>query len=161
LSDVLTRLREPKPPAAERLPAEEQDGILEMDAFAAATDRALAHGEDRAIVLIDFRSAWEDMAVAERWEALLVAVEARTSRTIRPGDLLGRVEGDRLAVLTEPAGGRPAAERVAARLAERLGEPYHVGGRELDLRPRIGVGYRVGAGDTAAAIIRRAEELAR
>jgi GGDEF domain-containing protein len=71
-------------------------------------------------VLIQLEGA-PDVAVA--------AAEARLLRAIRPGDLVGRLADDRLAVLAETSGGRAAGKRVtdslATRIAARLGEPFH------------------------------------
>ena len=147
--------------AKEGTVAQFDEAILDRRTFAIAIERALAHGEERALVLVDPRSAPDAGPQAEDWGALMLAFEARMARTIRPGDLLARLDGDRLAILTEPQTARGAAERVAARLADRLGEPFHVGGREVELRPRIGVGYPDGEADTAAAMLRRAEAVAR
>jgi GGDEF domain-containing protein len=122
---------------------------LDAESFGAAANRALAHDEDRALVLIKLAGAPE---------AVIAAAEARILRTIRPADLLGRLGDDRFAVLTEAAGGRAGAERVAARLAHRLIEPFHVGGESVRLMPRIGVGHRQGGTDNAVKLLLRAEQ---
>jgi GGDEF domain-containing protein len=155
-----SRLGEPTASTPERAPQFDGD-VLDAHSFAAATERALAHCENRAIVMIDLEGRHGDLALGEIWGALMAAVEARTSRTIRPDDVLGRLGADRLAILTGTDGGKAAADSVAARLADRLGEPFRVGGREVELRPRIGVGHRVGDADTADAIFRRADAVAR
>ena len=127
-------------------------GIVDAARFSAATERALAHGEDRAIVLIQFDGA-PDVVVA--------AAEARLLRAVRPGDLIGRLGEDRFAVLAETSGGRNAGERVtqslASRIVARLSEPFHVGGETLGLSPRVGVAYAEGDADTAQKILARAE----
>jgi GGDEF domain-containing protein len=142
-----------------------EDGILGLPGFSAATERALAHGESRAIVLIHLEAARLEVEAEhdldDMWPVLLAAVEARTAGTIRPADLLGRLGDECLAVLTGEDGGESGADRVARRLAERLGEPFDVGGRELSLRPRIGVAHRDGLADTAEAMFRRAAQVAR
>jgi GGDEF domain-containing protein len=127
-------------------------GVVDAARFSAATERALAHGEDRAIVLIQLDHA-SDVAVA--------AAEARLLRAIRPGDLVGRLGGNRFAVLAESSGGRSAGSRLtrslASRIAARLSEPFHVGGETVVLTPRIGVAFAEGDTDTAAKILSRAE----
>jgi GGDEF domain-containing protein len=127
-------------------------GIVDAAQFSAATERALAHGEDRAIVLVQIDEA-SDVAVA--------AAEARLLRAIRPGDLVGRLGSDRFAVLAETSGGRSAGSRVtrslAKRIAARLSEPFHVGGETVVLSLRIGVAFAEGDADTAAKLLSRAE----
>ena len=128
-------------------------GIVDAAQFSAATERALAHGEDRAIVLVQLEGA-TDVAVA--------AAEARLLRAVRPGDLIGRLGDDRFAVLAETSGGRSAGARVtqslASRIVARLSEPFHVGGETLALSPRVGVAFAEGDADTAVKILVRAEE---
>ena len=127
-------------------------GIVDAARFSAATERALAHGEDRAIVLIQLDGAPD---------AVVAAAEARLLRAVRPGDLVGRLGPDRFAVLAETSGGRNAGARVtrslASRVAARLSEPFHVGGETISLRPRLGVAFAEGDADTAAKILARAE----
>jgi GGDEF domain-containing protein len=128
-------------------------GIVDAAAFSAATERALAHGEDRAVVLIQLDGATE-VAVA--------AAEARLLRTVRPGDLVGRLAADRFAVLAETSGGRTAGTRVTRSLAtrngDRLGEPFHVGGETITIAPRVGVAFAEGDADTAVKLLTRAED---
>lgn len=128
-------------------------GIVDAGRFSAATERALAHGEDRAILLVQLDGATE-VAVA--------AAEARLLRAVRPGDLVGRLGHDRLAVLAETSGGRRGGEEVihslTTRVAARLSEPFQVGGEKVHVIPRIGVAYAEGDADTAAKLLLRAEE---
>jgi GGDEF domain-containing protein len=124
-------------------------GVVDSIAFAAATDRALAHSEDRAVVVIDLDGA----PVSEgTFGALVTAAETRMARTIRPDDLLGRLEDGRFAVLTEKDG----AVRVAIRLGDRLREPFDVGGQRVRLIPQVGVGYAESGIATAEGILREA-----
>lgn len=127
-------------------------GIVDAARFSAATERALAHGEDRAVVLVQLDGA-PDVAVA--------AAEARLLRAVRPSDLIGRLGSDRFGVLAETSGGREAGSRVtdalAGRIVSRLTEPFHVGGETLNLTPRVGVAFAEGDADTAAKLLQRAE----
>jgi GGDEF domain-containing protein len=125
-------------------------GVVDGMAFAAATDRALAHGEDRAVVVIDLDGA---PVSDQTYGALVTAAETRIARTIRPDDLLGRLEDGRFAVLTESEG----AVRVAIRLGDRLREPFDVGGQRVRLIPQVGVGCADGGIATAEGILREAE----
>jgi GGDEF domain-containing protein len=142
-----TRKRNPEERTSAAAPG---PGVVDERAGVATTERALAHREDRALVLIELDGA-EGSATAQG--ALATAAETRIARTIRPDDLLGRLDDGRFAVLTEQDG----AARVAIRLGERLREPFDVGGERLRLIPQIGVGYSDREVATAAAILREAE----
>ena len=117
--------------------------VLDDMAFTGATERALAHGEQRAIVLIELGAD----------HAVQAAAETRILRAIRPDDLLGRLVDGRLAVLTEMDG----AARVALRLGDRLREPFNVGAEHVRLSPQVGVGYAYADVVTAEAMLREAE----
>jgi GGDEF domain-containing protein len=118
-------------------------GVLDSVAFTAATERALAHGDPRAIVLIELGSD----------DAVRAAAEARILRAIRPNDILGRLDDGRLVVLTEMDG----AARVAIRLGDRLREPFNVGPEQVRLTPQVGVGYAYSDVLTADAMLLEAE----
>ena len=118
-------------------------GVLDQAAFTVATETALAHGDQRAIVLI---------AVGGN-DAVRAAAETRILRAIRPDDRLGRLDDGRLAVLTAMDG----AARVAIRLGDRLREPFNVGPEQVRLVPQVGVGYSYADVVTAEAMLREAE----
>jgi GGDEF domain-containing protein len=128
-------------------------GIADAAQFSAATERALAHGEDRAVVLIELHRAPD---------AVVAAAESRLLRAVRPGDLIGRLGDDRFAVLAETSGSRAAAtgvtQSLSRRIAARLSEPFHVGGETVKLSPRVGVAFGQGDADTAAKLLLRAEQ---
>jgi GGDEF domain-containing protein len=128
-------------------------GIADAAQFSAATERALAHGEDRAIVLVELHGAPD---------AVVAAAESRLLRAVRPGDLIGGLGDDRFAVLAETSGGRVAAagvtQSLSRRIAARLSEPFHVGGETVQLSPRVGVAFAHGDADTAAKLLLRAEQ---
>jgi GGDEF domain-containing protein len=87
-----------------------------------------------------------------RRAALDIAVEARVARATRPNDSVGRLEPDRYAVLARESHG---AEGIAERLAERLREPFEIGGEEM----RVEVSVAVVVADlerTAAELMERA-----
>ncbi len=72
-------------------------------------------------------------------DELLVAVAARLSDCIRPGDTAARFGGDEFAVLLEDVGNDSAAERVALRILYALEAPFDVSGREVFISTSIGI----------------------
>ena len=134
---------------AESTGASRFDRVVDAGRLSNAMERALAHGEGRAVVLIELQEV-EDPVVA--------AAEARIVRTVRPSDMIGRLRRDRFAILAPTRGGLEHAQRLADRLSDRLGEPFHVGGKQVKLAARIGVAVGEGPADTAEKVLRRAED---
>jgi hypothetical protein len=117
--------------------------VLDSTAFTAALERALASGASKAIVLIEVQGN----------DAVKVAAEARIVRTVRPHDMVGRLDDGRLAVLTAKEG----AAHVAFRLSDRLREPFGVGAHKVSVEPKVRVGYSDGDVKTAEALLLEAE----
>jgi GGDEF domain-containing protein len=112
---------------------------LDRPAFAAAVERSLGHGQDVGVVVVEL----DDLdgvleGLGETTGALIAAMEARVARTIRPDDVLGRLDGGRLAVLSRDAQGPQAAESMAGRLAARVSGPFFVGGETVTVTARVG-----------------------
>jgi GGDEF domain-containing protein len=143
--------------APRRAAAEPDSGFLDEQSFTAATERALGHDEECALVLIEL-SGLEDLLpeLGGAADALVVAAENRLARAIRPGDLVGRVGYGRFALLSRREDGPEGVDLIAARLADRLGVPFRIGGRQVAVTPHIGVATSAD-GRTAAALLERAQ----
>jgi diguanylate cyclase (GGDEF)-like protein/PAS domain S-box-containing protein len=74
-------------------------------------------------------------------DQLLVAFGQRLKSCVRPGDTVARLGGDEFTVLLEDIPHAGEAERVAARILERLQTPFHFGGRDLNISCSIGIAY--------------------
>jgi GGDEF domain-containing protein len=149
--------RNRKEAGAARRPAAELDsGFLDGQSFTAATERALAHDEECGLVLVEL-SGLEDLMpeLAGGADALVVAAENRLAGAIRPGDLVGRVGYGSFALLSRREDGPEGVDLIAARLADRLGEPFRIGGRQVAVTPHIGTATSAD-GRTAAALLERA-----
>ena len=127
--------------------------VLDAQAFTAAIERALSRGHSRGVVLVTL--GVDHLGLDGGADALLVAAESRVVRTVRPGDVVGRLGRGRLAVLAGRGDDPNDAARIAERVADRLAEPFHIAGREVEVGLRIGIALD---GDGAEALIRRAEE---
>lgn len=75
----------------------------------------------------------------EAGDQVIVGVAERIKSALRAGDRLGRIDGDKFAILqTEIVGPRECAD-LAARIFEVLKEPIRVGALEVEARLSIGV----------------------
>jgi GGDEF domain-containing protein len=130
---------------------------LDRPAFAAAVERSLGHGQEVGVVVVEL----DDLdglleSLGEATGALLAAMEARVARTIRPDDLLGRLDASRLAVLSRDSRDDEASESMAARLAARVSEPFFVGGETVTVTARVGYASADGGVVTADELLERA-----
>jgi diguanylate cyclase (GGDEF)-like protein len=71
-------------------------------------------------------------------DSILVAIAARLSAVLRPGDTAAHFNDDEFVVLCEDIGSADTA-RVADRLQEYLQEPFHIGGAEIEVQAAIGI----------------------
>ncbi|MEA2217964.1 MAG: hypothetical protein QOJ35_590 [Solirubrobacteraceae bacterium] len=87
---------------------------------------------------------------------LLVALSARVSGVLRPGDTVARIGGDEFAILLDGVGCERDAAASAERVQRSLREPLTIDGRELFVTASIGVS-RTGPGMTADELLRNAD----
>jgi len=87
-------------------------------------------------------------------DEVLKAFAERLNASIRPGDLVARVEGDSFMILVDHIDGLLHAARLAERLRKAMAEPFDLGGQEIFTKASIGIAL-------SYAIYERAEELLR
>ena len=86
----------------------------------------LAEGQTSVAALVidlDHLSAIGERFGREAGERVLAETARRVSEMLRPSDLLGRLEGDRLCALCVGAGDREAAVRIAERVRAVVARP--------------------------------------
>jgi diguanylate cyclase (GGDEF)-like protein len=83
-------------------------------------------------------------------DELLIAVGARLSQLVRPGDTLARVSGDEFVFLCEDLTTPSDIETLAARIDVALGQPFDVDGRQLTMSASVGMAY-AGPGEAVTA----------
>ena len=88
-------------------------------------------------------------------DALLVEVAARLAQCLRPSDTAARFGGDEFSILVEDAIDEP--EVIAARILERIHEPFLLDGTEVTVRATIGIAAALPGGSTAADLLRDAD----
>lgn len=74
-------------------------------------------------------------------DALVVAVAARLSALVRPGDTLARVSGDEFVLVFDDVRDATDADVLVTRLHEASRTPFSVTGVELSVTASIGVAH--------------------
>jgi diguanylate cyclase (GGDEF)-like protein/PAS domain S-box-containing protein len=87
---------------------------------------------------------------------LLVALAARVSNVLRPGDTVARIGGDEFTILLDGVGSEQDAAITAARLQSSFQEAFRVDGHELFVTASIGVSL-TRAGMTPSELLRNAD----
>ncbi|HET7269820.1 MAG TPA: EAL domain-containing protein, partial [Rubrobacter sp.] len=100
--------------------------------------RGDGHASVLFVDLDDFKIV-NDSLGHESGDLLLTQVAERLRSCVRPGDTVARLFGDEFAVLLESPTAGDEAERVAARVLERLQVPFQLGGREIFASASIGI----------------------
>jgi diguanylate cyclase (GGDEF)-like protein len=79
-------------------------------------------------------------------DELLVAVGARLTELLRPGDTLARLAGDEFVILCEDLEDTSQAESLATRIDHALSEAFVLSGIEVQLSASVGIAF-AGRGD--------------
>jgi diguanylate cyclase len=90
-------------------------------------------------------------------DEILRIVAKRLSRCVRAEDLVCRLGGDEFACLLADPMGREQLSQLAAKLFDAVSAPLQVGVLQLTVRPSIGIAICPHDGDTAEALLKRAD----
>jgi diguanylate cyclase (GGDEF)-like protein len=121
--------------------------------------RALRGDDPAAMLLIDLDRFKEvnDTLGHDHGDALLVEVSQRLQAALRRDDTLARLGGDEFAVLVCGAPDRAAVVELAGRLQDALRRPFALRGVAVELEASIGVAFYPEHGETAGALLQRAD----
>jgi two-component system cell cycle response regulator len=125
-------------------------------------EQALARGKPLALLVvdIDYFKAVNDMHGHDAGDDVLREFATRVKKSIRGIDLACRYGGEEFVIVmpeTDMAVAAIVAERIRRRIA---GEPFSIraGAAALDVTISVGIAALAGVSDTAAAILKRADQ---
>ena len=127
-------------------------GLANRVLFRDRVERAIATGDGRVVGVLlvdldDFKLVNDTMGHGTGDE-LLIAVAARLTAVLRPGDTAARLGGDEFAVLIEGAAHAREVEEIAARVVDALGAPLDIAGG-LTTSVSVGVATTPGVAGSA------------
>jgi diguanylate cyclase (GGDEF)-like protein len=105
--------------------------------------RGRRSGQTSAVFFVDLDrfKAVNDTLGHQVGDEVLVAVGARLSEVLRPGDTLARLSGDEFVVLCEDVDNPAQANVIVGRLDGALNRPLVLSGIELNISASIGVAF--------------------
>jgi diguanylate cyclase (GGDEF)-like protein len=74
-------------------------------------------------------------------DELLVAVAARLTAALRPGDTLARMSGDEFVVLCEDLDATAQVQEIAARVGAAIAEPFVLSSAVVDVTASVGIAF--------------------
>jgi diguanylate cyclase (GGDEF)-like protein/PAS domain S-box-containing protein len=90
-------------------------------------------------------------------DQLLTLIAERLLNTVRSDDRVGRFGGDEFLVVCPDVNSPEDALTIAGRLAEAIGQPLEISGRQVTPSASIGVSWSCNGADNAEALVARAD----
>ena len=124
-----------------------------------ALQRAARQGTTISVLYLDLDGfkAINDSFGHAAGDELLRTVAARLDESLRGADAAARLGGDEFACLVDGLDDRSDALSIARRVAASVGRPVTLEGREITVRPSIGIAHSTGAPIGAEQLIHNAD----
>lgn len=90
-------------------------------------------------------------------DRLLVAVAARLTGALRPGDSLARLGGDEFVMVCEDLHDSSEAQPVAERITTTMAEPFDIDGEQITVTTSVGIAFSGPGQDVPEALLRDAD----
>lgn len=132
---------------------------LFYDRLRQALRRAARGRTPMALLFIDLnRFKWvNDTLGHQTGDVLLREAAQRMAACVRGSETIARIGGDEFTVILSEVGDRSEAEKVARRLLDSLGEPFHIAGQTLHISASIGVTFAPDQGTDPELLVKNAD----
>ena len=134
--------------------------LLFMDRLAQTRHMAMRYGRRFALLFLDldgFKTV-NDTLGHERGDDVLRHVSDRLREAVRVSDTVARLGGDEFTIIVEELGNPSAAEVVACKAIDALGEPFLLGEDEVRIGVSIGIAVFTAVGqETPDDMVRMAD----
>ncbi|MFC5352458.1 EAL domain-containing protein [Azospirillum lipoferum] len=132
---------------------------LFYDRLRQALRRAARDRTPMALLFIDLnRFKWvNDTLGHQTGDVLLREAAQRMAACVRGSETIARIGGDEFTVILSEVGDRGEAEKVARRLLDSLGEPFHIAGQTLHISASIGVTFAPEQGTDPELLVKNAD----
>lgn len=138
-------------------------GIPNRNLFHDRLDQAVsqaARGRGRVALLfmdLDGFKEVNDTLGHDAGDVLLKEAAQRLMACVRDSDTVARIGGDEFTVILPHVNGAAEAEAVAAKVLDRLREPFRLHGRDVFVSASIGIAVYPGDADSSATLIKHAD----
>jgi diguanylate cyclase (GGDEF)-like protein len=131
-----------------------------LDRASRAVEQAAAADARVALLLVDLNGFKQvnDSAGHQAGDVLLQQVAKRLLGAVRDDDVVSRLGGDEFAILLTRDPDEAAATSVAARICERLGQPFVIGGDPVRIGGSVGIALFPDDATTYDELMRGADE---
>jgi len=132
---------------------------LMLERLGHAFQRGRRSGHTTAVFFMDLDEfkAINDTYGHQVGDELLVAVAARLTEVLRPGDSLARLSGDEFVVLCEDLDDPSEADALAVRFDRALAEPFVLSGVQMRIDASIGIAFTGRDSDAPGDLIHDAD----
>jgi diguanylate cyclase (GGDEF)-like protein/PAS domain S-box-containing protein len=115
--------------------------------------------EQTAVMFVDLDrfKAINDQLGHSAGDAVLKEVAERLAKLLREVDTICRIGGDEFVVVLPEIKRSSDAAHIAAKILEMVSQPFHVGERELNITPSVGISVFPDDGRDAETLIRNAD----
>jgi diguanylate cyclase (GGDEF)-like protein len=157
--EVNAQLRTANTELTRRALHDELTGLANRAGFVDTLQRAVANAREQGSIVgvlyfdVDRLKVVNDSLGHATGDMLLVQIAERVHRMLRSTDVLARLGGDEFTMLLDKLRSNGEAAAIAERVLQSFVEPFHVGGRSVNVSASIGVATNLDTTDDAETLL--------